>query len=169
MDRTMMVQLHPTPEQAAILKRTLDEHTACFNAVARLGFTAKIRNGVDLHKETYYELRHQYPDLPAQLVCAARVKATEAVKSALTWQKKHEASYPKSVAKAKKQGKEPPKFKPVRAPHSETCSVRYDARSSWVKWQSMTASIATVAGRVQMVFTVPQYARDYIGGKVCSA
>src|SRR5712692_6751209 len=145
MDRTMIVHLHPTPEQAAILKRTLDEHTACFNAVARLGFTEKMRNGVDLHKETYYDLRHQYPDLPAQLVCAARVKATEAVKSALTWQKKHAARYPKVVAKAVKRGKEPPPFKPIKAPHSACASIRYDARSFWVKWESLTASVATVA------------------------
>ncbi len=165
----MIVPLHPTPEQARILKRTLDEHTACFNAVARLGFTAKMRNGVDLHKETYYELRHQYPDLPAQLVCAARVKATEAVKSALTWQKKHAASYPKKVAKAKKQGKPIPAFKPVKCPSAKFCPVRYDARSYWVKWNSMTASLATVAGRVELSFTVPQYAQQYIGYHTCSA
>ncbi len=165
----MMVQLHPTPEQAAILKRTLDEHTACFNAVARLGFTAKIRNGVDLHKETYYELRHQYPDLPAQLVCAARVKATEAVKSALTWQKKHAANYAKKVAKAKEKGKEPPKFKPVKMPQSMCCPIRYDARSYWVKWNRLTCSLATVAGRVELPFTVPTYAQHYIGYRTASA
>jgi len=169
MDRTIIAQLHPTPEQVKVLRRTIEEHTACFNTVAGLGFTSRCSNGVELHKATYYDLRKQYPDLPAQLVCAARVKATEAVKSALTWQKKHEASYPKQVAKAKKQGKEPPKFKPVRAPRSEVCPIRYDARSYWVKWESMTASVATVAGRVQVGFTIPEYARDSIGGKVCSA
>ena len=165
----MIVHLHPTPEQAALLKRTLDEHTACFNAVARLGFTEKRRNGVDLHKETYYELRHQYPDLPAQLVCAARVKATEAVKSALTWQKKHAAHYAKKVAQAKKKGKPIPVFKPVKCPRASFCPVRYDARSSWVKWNSMTASLATVAGRVELSFTVPRHAQQYIGYRTCSA
>jgi putative transposase len=169
MDRTMIVQLHPTPEQAALLKRTLDEHTACFNAVARLGFTAKMRNGVDLHKETYYDLRHQYPDLPAQLVCAARVKATEAVKSALTWQKKHAANYAKKVAKTKKKGKPIPVFIPVKCPQAKFCPVRYDVRSYWVKWDRMQASLATVAGRVEMSFTVPQYAQQYIGYRTCSA
>jgi len=169
MDRTMIVHLHPTPEQAAILKRTLDEHTACFNAVARLGFTEKMRNGVDLHKETYYDLRHQYPDLPAQLVCAARVKATEAVKSALTWQKKHAATYAKKVAQAKKKGKPIPVFKPVKCPQATFCPVRYDARSSWVKWDRMQASLATIAGRVEMSFTVPRHAQQYIGYRTCSA
>jgi IS605 OrfB family transposase len=124
---------------------------------------------VELHKHTYYPLRAQYPDLPAQLVCAARVKATEAVKSALTWQKKHAARYPKLVARAEKRGKEPPKFKPVRCPQSVSAPIRYDQRSYWVKWESMTCSLASVAGRQEMSFAVPKHAAQYIGGKVCSA
>src|SRR5229473_315512 len=135
MNRTMVVQLNPTPEQARFLKQTFEQHTACFNEVARLGFTEKCSNGVELHKQTYYPLRAQYPDLPAQLVCAARVKATEAVKSALTWQKKHEQAYPKKVAKALKKGKPIPVFKPVRCPCVKLCPFRYDVRSYWVKWE----------------------------------
>ena len=165
----MIVQLKPTEEQAAILKRTIEESTACFNHVTEYGFTSQCRNGVELHKETYYELRKQYPDLPAQLVCAARVKATEAVKSALTWQSKHEKSYQRKVAKAKKQGKELPTFKPVHAPHSRVCPIRYDVRSYWVKWETMTCSLATVAGRMQLPFVVAGYAQDYVGRRVCSA
>ena len=147
MNRTIVAQLHPTPEQRAILDRTMAEHTACFNAVCREGFAHECSNGVALHKATSYPLRAQYPDLPAQLVCAARVKATEAVKSALTWKKKQVARYPKLVAKAEKQGKEPPTFKPVRCPQSHAAPIRYDARSYWVQWDVMTCSLATVAGR----------------------
>src|SRR5579859_8158496 len=117
MNRTIVSQLKPTGSQYEILKRTIEEHTACFNAVCQIGFSQGCHNGVELHKLTYYPLRVHYPDLPAQLVCAARVKATETVKSALTWKVRHEKEYPKKVAKAKKQGKEPPKFKPVHAPH----------------------------------------------------
>src|SRR6267142_5649205 len=100
MERTIVCQLNPTPEQVHILQQTMQEHTACFNEVARLGFETGCRNGVELHKQTYYPLRAQFPDLPSQLVCAARVKATEAVKSALTWKQKHAARYPRLVAKA---------------------------------------------------------------------
>src|SRR5438094_10484856 len=125
MNRTMVVQLQPTAEQARILKQTLEQHTACFNEVARRGFTQKCSKGVELHKRTYYPLRAQYPDLPAQLVCAARVKATEAVKSALTWKVKHEKSYPKKVEKALKKGKPAPRFKPVKCPHSDMACIRY--------------------------------------------
>src|SRR5258707_14978397 len=53
MDRTITVQLNPTPEQAHILKATFEQHTACFNAVAHEGFTTACSNGVELHKRTY--------------------------------------------------------------------------------------------------------------------
>ena len=105
MDRTVIVQLNPTPEQAQSLLTTLEQYTACFNAVAAEGFSTACSNGVELHERTYYPLRAEHPSLPAQLVCSSRVKATEAVKSALTWKAKKEASYPKRVEKAKKAGK----------------------------------------------------------------
>ena len=169
MDRTIVVQLKLTSEQTSLLDRTMQEHTACYNAVAREGFETGCSNGVELHKCTYYPLRAQYPDLPAQLVCAARVKATEAVKSALTWRKKHAARYPKLVERAMKRGKEAPSFKPVRCPQSKFAPIRYDARSYWVKWESMKLSLATVSGRVEMGFVVPKHAIQYIGAKVCSS
>jgi IS605 OrfB family transposase len=122
-----------------------------------------------LHKRTYYPLRAQFPDLPAQLVCAARVKATEAVKSALTWKVKKEQAYPGKVAKAQKQGKPIPPFKPVRCPQSKCACIRYDQRSYWVKWETNTASLATVAGRVELGFTIKRHAQPYAGHKVCSA
>jgi len=169
MDRTIVVHLNPVPEQARTLKATLEQHTACYNAVAHEGFTTTCSNGVELHKRTYYPLRLQYPDLPAQLVCSARVKATESVKSALTWKAKKEKAYPKMVEKAKKQGKPIPPFKPVRCPHSELTCIRYDQRSYWVKWETMTCSLATIDGRVELPFTVPSHLQHYVGYKVCSA
>jgi putative transposase len=169
MDRTLVVQLTPTPEQARTLMATLEQHTACYNAVAHEGFTTACSNGVELHKRTYYPLRSQYPDLPAQLVCAARVRATESVKSALTWKRKHEKSYPKKVAKAEKQGKPIPPLKPVRCPQSELVGIRYDQRSSWVKWDTSTCSLATINGRAELTFTVPEHLKQYVGNKTCSA
>ncbi len=169
MDRTIVLNVRPTSEQAGILHRTLLEHTACFNAVVHEGFTQQCGDGVELHKQTYYPLRAAYPDLPAQLVCAARVKATETVKSALTWQAKNIANYPKRVEKAQKKGKPIPVFKPVKCPHVKYCPIRYDARSYWLKWETLTCSLATIAGRVELSLTVPSHAQKYIGGKVCSA
>jgi putative transposase len=169
MDRTVVLNIHPTHEQARILKQTLLEHTACFNAVVHEGWTSQCSNGVALHKQTYYPLRAAYPNLPAQLVCAARVKATETVKSALAWKRKQEQNYPKRVEQARKRGKPIPVFKPIQCPHVKYCPIRYDVRSYWLKWETSTCSLATVAGRVELSFTVPDYAQKYIGGKVCSA
>jgi putative transposase len=148
MDRTIILRIQPKSEQAQLLQRTLQEHTDCFNAVAQEGFTTSCSNGVELHKRTYYPLRATYPDLPAQLVCAARVRATEAVKSALDRRKKG---------------------RKTSTPRARLCPIRYDQRSYWVKWETMTCSLATTDGRVELPFVVPPSATKYIGGKVCSA
>ena len=162
MNRTVTVQLITNNEQQA-LHQTIEQHTECFNFVARLGFETKCSNSVDLHKKTYYPLRTLFPNLPAQLVCAARVKAAESVKSALTWQKKQNA---KLMKKGKKSIR---RFKPVKVPQSKYAPIRYDQRSYWVDWKTHTVSIATVAGRIKFNFTVPNYFRKYIGYKTASA
>jgi putative transposase len=169
MDRTVVLELHPTAEQQAALRDTLAQYTACFNAVCAEGFPAQISNGVELHKRTYYPLRAQYPNLPAQLVCSSRVKATEALKSALTWQRKREQAHPRIVAKAQKRGNAPPTARPVRTPYSVVCPIRYDQRSYWVRMAEMRASMATVAGRVEVSFTVPQHSARYLTGVPSSA
>ena len=106
--RTIRLKLDPTGEQAAVLRETLRPQTACFNAVASYGWEQREANGVALHKATYYPLRAAHPDLPAQLVCAARVRATEAVKSALDRLAKN---------------------RPVRCPGARCVPIRHDARS----------------------------------------
>jgi len=128
--------------------QTLVAATACWGVVAEQGYKAGIFNGVELHKRTYYPLRTAYPDLPSQLVVSARMKATEAVKSALTHQRKgRKASQPRATL----------------------CPIRYDVRSYWVKWDRLTCSLATVAGRVELAFAVPKHAAKYTLGKVASA
>lgn len=169
MDRTIVLELHPTAEQQAMLRESLSQYTACFNAVCAEGFPAKISNGVELHNRTYYPLRTAYPKLPAQLVCSSRVKATEAIKSALTWQKKREQAYPRKVKRAKEYGKLIPSFKPVRTPRSAACPIRYDQRSYWVHVPDARASMATVAGRVEVSFTVPEHSVRYLSGTPSSA
>lgn len=105
--RTIRIRLRPEPVTATVLDQTITAYTWSFNAVASHGWQAGIVNGVELHKATYYAHRAQ-TGLAAQLTCAARVKATEALKSA------------KALAK---------KGKTVRCPRSKACPVRYDARS----------------------------------------
>src|SRR6266581_7809367 len=85
--RTIRIQLKPTPEQVALLRQTMQEYTACFNEVCQLADTEKISNGVELHRLTYANQRAT-THLPSQLICAARVKATEAMKSIVARRKK---------------------------------------------------------------------------------
>ena len=125
--------------------------------------------GPSCTKKRTIPLRMHYPELPSQLVCAARVKATEAVKSALTWKAKKEKEYPKRVAKAHKQGRPVPHFRPVHCPQSVIAPIRYDQRSYWVEWNLNRCRLATTNGRIELDFTVPAHLTQYVGYKTCSA
>src|SRR5215469_235487 len=157
MDRTIRVHLHPTEEQAKLLTETLKQFTSVFNVVCAYGWNNNEKNGVKLHHATYYQMREQFPLLNANVLIQARIKATEAVKSAFTWKAKKEAAYPKKVAKAKKQGRPIPKFQPVKCPQSKSCPVRYNERTYGLSWEKQTVNLSTITGRVVVPFTVPHY------------
>ncbi len=89
MQHTVRFKLNPDQQQSAALIDTLNQYAACFDRVASVGYETHTTNGVTLHHATYYPLREQYPDLPAQLVCSSRVRATEALKAVRTNQRKH--------------------------------------------------------------------------------
>ena len=148
MKATLKLRLYPCRETESILLETLRQSTACFNAVTAHGWDVAERNGTRLHHATYASLRAEYPCLPSQLNCAARVKATEALKS---------------VDERLKQGRK------VGCPTSKLCPVRYDARSYWVKLSEGMASLATIAGRVCVRFHVCGYYRRYLTWKPCPA
>jgi len=80
MNRTLAVKLSPNEVTRVALLATMEQYTACFNAAAEFGWEGKTDNGVALHHGTYYPLRERFPQLPAELVCSSRVKATEALK-----------------------------------------------------------------------------------------
>jgi IS605 OrfB family transposase len=138
MQHTLRFRLNPTPEQARVLLDTLEQHADCFNVVAEQGWKESERNGVTLHKATYYPLRAKHPALPAQLVIAARVRATEAIKSALT---------------RKRQGKQ------VSCPRSNLPPIRYDQRSYTPRLHDGTVSLATVACRQVLPVMLYPYAQ----------
>lgn len=141
MQRTVRVELRPTARQTSVLLGTMEQYTECFNAVATLGFDKGIKNGVELHKRTYYGLRVQYPNLPSQLVCASRVVATEAVKSALALKKKGNKA---------------------TCPHAEALPIRYDARSYRVIAKDSTVSLASVEGRQVVKFGMNRHAQKWL-------
>lgn len=148
MDRTIRLLLKPTPEQIDVLFQTVEQFTACFNHVCAVGWQAGERNGVELHKATYYELRERYPNLPSNLTIQARVKATEAIRSALVL--KH-------------------KGRKVGQPKSLHCSVRYNQRTFWVNWETRSASLSSIDGRLVIPFQIPKYALKHAGSKTCTA
>ena len=145
---TLKLKLDADLETAATLAETMTGHTACFNAVCSYGWQHQERNGFRLHHATYAALRAQHRTLPAQLVCAARVKATEALKA---------------VEARRRRGKK------VACPQSACCAIRYDARSYWVRLEDERASLATTAGRKVLSFRLPDYYRRYLDWAVTSA
>jgi putative transposase len=169
MDRTVRVQLHPTPEQAAALQETLRQFTAAFNQVCAYGWQHQEKNGVKLHHALYYDLKAACPRLVSDHLIQARVKATEALRSAFTWKQKHEATYQKKVAEAKKLGKPLPKFKPVKCPQSMLCPVRYNVHTYSLNWTKQEVNLATTAGRVRIPFTVPHFSARYAGHPIATA
>jgi putative transposase len=149
MQRTVCIKLQPTPEQASALFETRHQFTEVFNAVAAHGWQARIKNGVKLHHALYYPLKSEYPNLVSDLHIQARVKATEAVASALQLAKDPERT--------------------VNQPHSFGCAPRYNKHTYKVDWQNQMVNLATVAGRQRIPFVLPDYARQCIGCETDSA
>jgi hypothetical protein len=141
---TLRLKLHLIPATEAVLRETLEQSTACFNAVCRQGWNHDERNGTRLHQATYKTLREAHP----QLVVSARMRAAEALQS---------------VQERKRQGRS------VSCPHSLLCPVRYEARSYWVRLSDGCASLATTQGRVCVSFRLCDYYTRYADWKPCSA
>lgn len=145
--RTIRIRLRPDPDAYELLARTVAAFTWSFNEVCRYGWDTGIGNGVALHKATYYAHR-EHTGLPAQLTCAARMKATEALKS---------------VRACLKKGKK------VNCPQSASCAIRYDARSYQVRFDTRDVSLLTLSGRVRLDFVLPSYYAEYARWDAASA
>jgi putative transposase len=142
MQRTIRIQLEPSPAQAQQLAETSRQFTAVFNAVCAHGWRERISNGVKLHHATYYPLKADYPDLVSDLHIQARVKATEAVKSALAL-----------LAAEHK----------VSQPRSDGCPPRYNLHTYRVDWESRTVRLSLIGGRQTIRFHIPDYSAKYGG------
>jgi IS605 OrfB family transposase len=133
--------------QIDLLRRTAEQSRDSFNRVCKVGWKMERLNGVELHKLTYVPER-ACTDLPSQLVCSARVRATEAIKSAKT-----------RLRKGKKAG----------CPQAKSAVIRYDARSATINLAKETATLASVDGRVAVSLTIPDFYKSRTGWKVCSS
>ena len=165
--RTIRIQLKPTPEQAALLRQTMQEYTRSFNTVCQLADAQQVSNGVELHKLTYANERAT-THLPSQLICAARVKATEAIKSVITRRKKQGVKHQQRVQESQKTGKPLRPLKLAKTPASRLCAIRYDARSFRFDRESQVVSLLHVQqpgqGRNRAVIEVkvPAYYAQYL-------
>jgi putative transposase len=161
--RTIRIQLKPTPEQATLLQQTMQEYTDCFNEVCHLADTEKISNGLELHRLTYASMRAT-THLPSQLICAARVKATEAIKSVIARRKKQLKTY----QQLQKQGKAKKPLRLAKTPQSNLCAIRYDARSFRFERNSRLISLVHVQqpgqtrNRATIAVKVPPYYEQYL-------
>lgn len=145
MQRVIKVKLLANEREQALFGKTIAQYSACFNHVARESWETRTTNGVELHRETYYPLRQQYPQLPSQLVISAREKAREAVKSALA---------------RLKRGKR------ATCPHTSRTAVRYDARSYTFSPERGELSLSTTGGRLRLGVSVPEYFRPYLRNRL---
>jgi IS605 OrfB family transposase len=154
MQRTIRIQLEPSSTQAAMLAETSRQFTAVFNAVCAYAWQQGEKNGIELHRALYYPLKAEYPALVSDLHVQARVKATEAVKSALALKKK----YQREQVERK-----------VSQPYSTACPPRYNVHTYRVDWASQTVRMSLVGDRQTIRFRVLSNAAKYVGYPVDTA
>jgi IS605 OrfB family transposase len=140
--RTIRIQLDPNDAQASALAETNRQFTAVFNAVCAYGWQQSEKNGIELHRALYYPLKADYPDLVSDLHIQARVKATEAVKSALA---------------LRRAGRK------VSGPRSLACPPRYNLHTYRIDWESRTVRMSLVGGRQTIRVRIPDYSTKYAG------
>ena len=140
--RTIKLRLQEDPQ---VFQPTIDAYTKAFNYTCTVGWNDKDYNGVSLHHKVYPETRKY---LPSQLAVSARMKATEALKS---------------VKARLKKGKK------ASCPQSKQIGIRYDARSFNVWWDRNEISFSTTEGRKTVQIEVPEYFKQYLPWKRCSA
>jgi len=147
-DRTVRILLKPTIEQASALRETVRQFTESFNTVCRVGWEQRNGNAFTLHRLTYRDCKNALPNLVSDLHIQARQKASEAVKSAITREKK-----------GKKTG----------CPQSVGCPPRYNLHTFVLDWEKGIVNLSTINGRMKIPFSVPQYAKYAIGYPTATA
>ena len=148
MQRTVRVQLDPSPGQAAHLAETLAQFTSAFNQAVRIGWDEGITNATKLHYAAYYPVKHAHPSLVSDLVNQARIKAAETLRSAFVLERRGCK---------------------VSQPVSANCPARLNKNTFRVDWESCTVRLSTTAGRQTIRFHVPAYAIRYTGYPVDTA
>jgi putative transposase len=148
MQRTIRIQLEPSPAQAQALAETCRQFTGVFNAVCTLGWQLALSNTIKLHHATYYQLKVDYPQLVSDLHIQARIKASEALRSALALRKRGRT---------------------VSQPRAAACPPRYNRHTFRLDWQHRSVRLSLVGGRETIGFRLPGYAAKYAGYPTATA
>jgi len=149
MQRTLRIQLAPSPAQADALAETSRQFTAAFNLFVEQGWREGVSNATKLHFVAYYVVREALPELNSNLTNTARAKAAESLRSAFTLHKNQERK--------------------VSMPHSDACPPRYNVHTYRVDWERQIVRLSLVGGRQTIGFNVPKYAAKYAGYPVDTA
>ena len=132
-------KLQTSQEQHQVLLETLNQYKQAINTVFEYGFQHKQVSGISLHNATYYDIRGS-TQLPSQLVCSARCKATEALKAI------------KSRTKGKFNTKQPKS--------SKYPTIRFDMNSCNITNTSVKFSTISKPGRIEVPLISYPFARD---------
>ena len=138
----MRLPLEVGPEDHRALLLTMELYSEAFNISASWGYENKTHNKIDNHKATYRVTRGMIPVLPSSLVQGARDCACETLKAL--------------------ECEELPK----KSPHS---ALRYNQRVANVFLERGYATLATINGRIRVVFLIPCYFNKYDGWTVKSS
>ena len=141
--RTAKIKLNVSVDEVL---PTMQAYTKAFNFICATGFSKRDKNGISLHKKTYYTVREY---LPSQLAISSRMKAAETLASVFT------------KTKNKKYGSQP---------KSNLCSIRYDKNSYTLFLDKKQVSLLTISGRKRYDLIVPEYYQElFKSWKSCSA
>jgi IS605 OrfB family transposase len=148
MQRTIRIQLIPSPTQAVALTETSRLFTTAFNQFVHHGWDATVSNATKLHYLAYYLVRESLPNLNSNLINTARAKAAEALRSAFALRKQE---------------------RKVSMPKSAACPPRYNIHTYRVDWESQTVRMSLVGERQTICFSIPAYCARYTGYPVDTA
>jgi len=136
MKLTSQVKLLPTPEQAQLLKQTLETANTACNYISARGWESKTLRQFPLHKLTYRDVRDLFP-LTAQVVVRCIAKVADAYK------------IDRKVMRT---------FRPHGA-------IAFDNRILSYNLERKEVSIWTIAGRQRMAFSVGKRQMELLGGQ----
>ncbi len=114
----------------------MEEYRIAAQTASDYGYNHKTASAIKIHHQTDTNLR-KTTNLPSQLICASRNKASEVLKSLKEKKKKSQ-----------------PHFKYY-------LPIRYDRRSSTILPDQSLVTLASVKGRIRVHYQIPEYFKKY--------